>query len=77
MESRDSGHAEKKLMTLLFCAAGVTRDPAIVDASKQMLFEFSCNQSVIDADLRPHVFRTALENGGSDEVNSRFLHSYP
>jgi aminopeptidase 2 len=69
----DSGHAEKKLKTLLFCAAGVTGDPAIVDASKQMLFEFSRNQSVIDANLRPHVFRIALENGGSDEVNKRFL----
>lgn len=41
-----------------------------------MLFEFSRNQSVIDAKLRPHVFRIALENGGSDEVNKRFPHSY-
>ncbi|KFZ16053.1 hypothetical protein V501_02425 [Pseudogymnoascus sp. VKM F-4519 (FW-2642)] len=43
----DSGHAEKKLKTLLFCAAG----------------------SVIDANLRPHVFRIALENGGSNEYD--------
>lgn len=68
-----SDHIDKNLKTLLFGAAGGAGDAPTVEAARKMFLEFASNRSAIDANLRPHVFRMALENGGVDEVNKRLL----
>jgi aminopeptidase 2 len=68
----DSSHTKRKLKALLFSAAGRAGDPVIVDASRKMLLEFSSRRTQIDPDLRPHVFRIALENNVGNEVNEQF-----
>jgi aminopeptidase 2 len=70
------GHVEQQFKAMLFGAAGMSGDKAVIKAAKDMFAKFSKgDKSAIHPNIRGSVFGMALKYGGKEEVS--YLGSLP
>lgn len=68
--SEQDGHVEQQFKAMLFGAAGMAGDEAIVTAAKDMFAKYAAgDKSAIHPNIRGSVFGIALKYGGKEEVS--------
>ncbi|RDA91051.1 hypothetical protein CP533_6116 [Ophiocordyceps camponoti-saundersi (nom. inval.)] len=68
--SDDDGHVEQQFKAMVFEAAGVNGDKAVIAACKDMLHRFaSGDKAAIHPNIRRSVFGVAIKYGGKDEYD--------
>lgn len=73
--SNNDGHIEQQFKAMMFGAAGVANDEAIVKAAFDMFNKFKAgDSSAIHPNLRGTVYAIVLSNGGKEEVRFTSTH---